>query len=79
MDSSEIGVAVDLVAFTLAGGELCVLMGRRPHPPYPGHFALPGKLRRAGVSVDEVARDLLTRTTSSTETPARRSFPGSAK
>ncbi|MBA2364786.1 MAG: NUDIX hydrolase [Chloroflexia bacterium] len=63
MDSSEIGVAVDLVAFTLAGGELCVLMGRRPHPPYPGHFALPGKLRRAGVSVDEVARDLLTRTT----------------
>jgi 8-oxo-dGTP diphosphatase len=63
MHMSEIGVAVDLVAFTLTGGELCVLMGKRPHAPYSGYFALPGSLRRPGISVDEVARDILTRTT----------------
>ncbi|MDQ3855040.1 MAG: NUDIX hydrolase [Chloroflexota bacterium] len=40
-----------------------VLLGRRPHPPYPGYYALPGELRRVAISVDELARQLLARTT----------------
>ncbi|MDQ3856297.1 MAG: NUDIX hydrolase [Chloroflexota bacterium] len=52
-----------MAIFSLVGGELSVLLGRRPHPPYPGYFALPGKLRRSGTSVEEVARDLLASTT----------------
>ncbi len=56
-------VAVDVVVFSMAGGELSVLLGRRPHPPFPGYFALPGELRRTGRSVDKVARDILTRAT----------------
>ena len=63
MQSEHVRVAVDLAVFSLAEGELCVLMGTRPRSPYPGYHALPGELRRNGVSVDDHARDLLTRTT----------------
>ncbi len=63
MNDERIWVAVDLAVFSLVDGELCVLLGRRPHPPYPGYHALPGELRRQRVSVDDHARDLLTRTT----------------
>ncbi|MDP9378686.1 MAG: NUDIX hydrolase [Chloroflexota bacterium] len=63
MQSNQIRVAIDLVVFSLAGGELCVLLGRRPRPPYPRFHALPGEFRKPGVSVDDHARDLLMRTT----------------
>lgn len=62
-DGEHIRVAVDLVVLSLVNGELCVLLGRRPHPPYPGYSALPGRLRGTGVSVDDVARGLLANTT----------------
>lgn len=61
--AQQLWVAVDLVVLSLVNGELCVLLGRRPHPPYPGYSALPGKLRSTGVPVDGVARDLLSDTT----------------
>ena len=63
VEGSEARVAVDVVVFGLVGGELCVLMGRRPRAPYAGFWALPGELRRPGVSVDELAREVLARTT----------------
>lgn len=59
----EARVAVDLAVFGLVGGELSVLMGRRSHAPYEGFWALPGELRRPGTSVDELAREVLVRTT----------------
>ena len=62
-DIGALSVAVDLVVFGLVDGELSVLMGRRPRPPYEGFWALPGKFRRRGRSVDEVAREVLERTT----------------
>jgi 8-oxo-dGTP diphosphatase len=63
MERDEIRVAVDLVVFGLVGDELSVLMGRRPHAPYQGFWALPGEFRRSGQSVDELAREVLGRTT----------------
>lgn len=54
---------MDLVVFALVEGELSVLMGRRPRAPYEGFWALPGEFRRPGLSVDEVAREVLARTT----------------
>jgi 8-oxo-dGTP diphosphatase len=60
---NEIRVAVDLVVFGLVEGELSVLMGGRPHAPYEGFWALPGEFRRPGQSVDELAREVLERTT----------------
>src|SRR5215212_6167175 len=58
-----IRVAVDLVVFGLVEGELSVLMGRRPHAPFEGFWALPGEFRRLGQPVDELAREVLERTT----------------
>lgn len=63
MERDEIRVAVDLVVFGLVGGELSVLMGRRPRAPYEGFWALPGEFRRSGQPVDELAREALERTT----------------
>src|ERR671910_139437 len=63
MERSEARVAVDLVVFGLVEGELSVLMGRRPHAPYEGFWALPGEFRHSGQSVDELAREVLERTT----------------
>jgi 8-oxo-dGTP diphosphatase len=63
MERDEIRVAVDLVVFGLVEDELSVLMGRRPHAPYEGFWALPGEFRRPGRSVDELAREVLERTT----------------
>src|SRR5215216_1317418 len=55
-ERGETRVAVDLVAFGLVEGELSVLMGRRPHAPYEGFWALPGEFRHSGQTVDERAR-----------------------
>jgi 8-oxo-dGTP diphosphatase len=38
-------------------------MGRRPHAPYEGFWALPGEFRHSGQPVDELAREVLERTT----------------
>jgi 8-oxo-dGTP diphosphatase len=59
----ETRVAVDLVVFGLVDGELSVLMGRRLHAPYEGFWALPGEFRHSGQPVDELAREVLERTT----------------
>jgi 8-oxo-dGTP diphosphatase len=63
MERDEIRVAVDLVAFGLVEDELSVLMGRRPRAPYEGFWALPGEFREPGRAVDELAREVLERTT----------------
>jgi len=56
-------ISVDLAVFTLAGRELSVLLAERTEPPYPGFWALPGSLRRPGVSLDSQARALQTTVT----------------
>ncbi len=63
IESDETRIAVDLVVFGLVGDDLSVLMGRRPHAPYEGFWALPGEFRRQGQPVDELAREALGRTT----------------
>jgi 8-oxo-dGTP diphosphatase len=62
-ERDETRVAVDLVVFGLVDGELSALMGRRPYGPYEGFWALPGEFRHSGQSVDELAREVLERTT----------------
>src|SRR5215213_5919524 len=62
-ERGEARVAVDLVVFGMVEGELSVLMGRRPNSPYEGFWALPGEFRRLGQPVDELAREVLERTT----------------
>src|SRR3977135_3319004 len=49
-------ISIDLAVFTLAGRELSVLLTERTEPPYPGFWALPGSLRRPGISLDAQAR-----------------------
>jgi 8-oxo-dGTP diphosphatase len=51
-------ISIDLPVFTLVGRELSVLLTERTEAPYPGFWALPGRLRRPGVSLDAQARDL---------------------
>jgi 8-oxo-dGTP diphosphatase len=63
MKRGETRVAVDLVVFGLVDGELSVLMGRRVHTPYEGFWALPGEFRHQGQSVDDLAWEVLGRTT----------------
>jgi 8-oxo-dGTP diphosphatase len=63
IERGETRVAVDLVIFGLVEVELSVLMGRRPHAPYEGFWALPGEFRHSGQPVDELAREVLERTT----------------
>src|ERR1700737_1972414 len=53
-------ISIDLAVFTLVGRELSVLLTERTEPPYPGFWALPGRLRGPGVSLDAQARDLQT-------------------
>jgi len=42
-------VTTDVVLFTIRGGALMLLLIRRQHPPYAGHWALPGGF----VAIDE--------------------------
>src|SRR6202140_4942838 len=51
-------ISVDLAVFTLAGREPSVLLTERTEPPYPGFWALPGRLRQPAVSLDTQARAL---------------------
>src|SRR5258706_15519697 len=50
-------ISVDLAVFTLVGRELSVLLTERTEPPYPAFWALPGALRRKGISLDAQARE----------------------
>ena len=52
-------VTVDLVLFALSSDELRVLLIRRKHDPFSGHWALPGGL----VEADETAEDAAVRET----------------
>jgi len=49
-------VTVDAILFTIAEGELRVLLVRRELPPYKGRWALPGGFVRMDESLDEAAR-----------------------
>ncbi|MCA9606848.1 MAG: NUDIX hydrolase [Myxococcales bacterium] len=49
-------VAVDVILFTIADGELRVLLIRRQLPPFEDAWALPGGFVRVEESLDEAAR-----------------------
>jgi len=49
-------VTVDLVVFTLLEGELRVLLIRRQHPPFEGHWALPGGFLEIDEPIESAAR-----------------------
>lgn len=53
--SERIGVAVDVVIFTVDGGRLQVLLSRREHEPFAGRWALPGGFVRPDESADQAA------------------------
>ena len=53
---TPVAVTVDVVALTLRGGSLHVLLVERAGPPYQGYWALPGGFLRAGQEgLDEAA------------------------
>jgi nicotinate-nucleotide pyrophosphorylase (carboxylating) len=56
LEDASCPVAIDLAVFTLAGRELSVLLVQRSEPPYPGFWALPGRLHLPGESLDAQAR-----------------------
>src|SRR5260370_42703575 len=51
-------ISLDLAVFPLVGRELSVLLTERTESPYPAFWALPGALRRKGISLDAQARSL---------------------
>jgi len=55
-EASAIAVAVDLVIFTVKGGELQVLLIERGKQPFLGQLALPGGYVRDSETLDEAAR-----------------------
>ena len=38
----KVGVTADIILFSQIGGERCILLIRRGHPPFKGRWALPG-------------------------------------
>jgi 8-oxo-dGTP diphosphatase len=54
-NEARIGVAVDVVVFTVEGGRLCVLLIQVKRPPYEGRWALPGGLIGARETLDTAA------------------------
>ena len=56
LEESSGPISLDLAVFTLVGRELSVLLTERTEPPYPSFWALPGALRRKGISLDAQAR-----------------------
>ena len=53
--AQQIGVAVDVVVFTVAAGRLSVLLTAVKRPPYAGKWALPGGLIGARETLDQAA------------------------
>jgi 8-oxo-dGTP diphosphatase len=51
-------VAVDIVAFTMSGAELRVLLIRRAEPPFRGYWALPGGFVRVGDGKEDQGESL---------------------
>src|SRR5262245_51446371 len=49
-------VTVDVVIFTLQGGELHVLLVERKHWPFEGHWAIPGGFINMDESLEQAAR-----------------------
>jgi 8-oxo-dGTP diphosphatase len=49
-------VTVDVVIFTLQGGELHVLLVQRKHWPFEGHWAIPGGFVNMDEGLDQAAR-----------------------
>lgn len=52
-------VAVDVVTMAVTGEHLQVLLWRRPYPPFPGQWALPGTFSRQDETLDESPRRAL--------------------
>jgi 8-oxo-dGTP diphosphatase len=52
-------VAVDVVLLTVKDGALWTLLGRRPHPPMQGRWALPGGFVGLAESIDAAAARVL--------------------
>jgi 8-oxo-dGTP diphosphatase len=62
MRGNLFAVAVDLVILTVRDGALCVLLRRRPAPPFAGELALPGGFVRAREDLLDAARRELVET-----------------
>lgn len=54
-NGQRLGVAVDVVVFTVVDGHLEVLLTRRPVEPFEGEWALPGGFMRMAESADDAA------------------------
>jgi 8-oxo-dGTP diphosphatase len=55
----SVGIAVDLVVFTIREAQLCALTIKRMEPPFQRRWALPGGFLRAGEELgDAAAREL---------------------
>src|SRR5438445_13157841 len=52
-------VAVDVVALTVAAGELRVALYKRADPPQRGHYALPGGFMHIDESIEEAANRVM--------------------
>src|SRR6267378_3935892 len=52
-------LAVDVVALTVASGQLSVALYKRADPPERGHFALPGGFMHIDESIEEAANRVM--------------------
>ncbi len=59
LESGQIYVTVDILALTVEGGKLRILLSRRREPPFAGRWALFGKLVGQEETAEEAARCLL--------------------
>lgn len=51
----QVGVAVDIVLFTIDEGQLKILLIERRYPPYESNWALPGGFVKEGEAIDDAA------------------------
>lgn len=63
VEGERFSVTVDIAAFTIVDGSLCVLVGRRREPPYKGRWALPGGPLGRGEDLEVAARRYLSAAT----------------
>lgn len=54
-----VAVAVDVIVFTIANGELSVLCIKRPRAPFKGFWALPGGFLKNGETIQQAALRVL--------------------